>query len=90
MHEGNPYGHLEIDGLNEADEIAAITGRPVSETKLALDELERRGVFSRTGGGVIFSRRMVRAYQRSEVGRAHANRQHGNSTNVIRPDKWPK
>lgn len=88
MHEGDPYGHLDIDGIDEADEIAALTGRPVAETKLALAELEKRGVFSRTAGGVIFSRRMVRARERAEVGREHIAKRWGKG-NVIKPN-WPK
>lgn len=61
MHEGQPYGHLTIDGVApDLAGIAALIGRPVAETKKALSELEVRNVFSRAPEGTIFSRRMVR------------------------------
>lgn len=61
MHEGQPYGHLTIDGVApDLSGIAALTGRPVAEAKKALAELEVRKVFSRTPEGTIYSRRMVR------------------------------
>lgn len=67
MHEGEPYGHLTIDGAKpDINDIAALIGRPVAEVRRALDELESRQVFSRDEGGVIYSRRMVRDKARAE------------------------
>ena len=73
MHEGEPYGHLTIDGtVPNLQGIASLVARPVSEVRKALDELESRQVFSRSESGAIFSRRMVRDNERSEEGRKHA------------------
>jgi hypothetical protein len=66
MHEGEPYGHLTINGA--APNMAALVsliGRPSKEVEKALAELEAQCVFSRTDRGVIFSRRMVRDEQRA-------------------------
>lgn len=61
MHEGEPYGHLTIEGHPpNLNEIASLTARPVTETRKALAELEARKVFSRSPEGTIYSRRMVR------------------------------
>lgn len=60
MHEGEPYGHLTVGGLSPSvDDIAALVGRPLSEVRKAMTELEQRQIFSRDGG-TIFSRRLVR------------------------------
>lgn len=70
MHEGEPYGHLTIDGIapDEAA-IAALVGRPAAEVRKAIAELEQRKVFSRSDSGAIFSRRMIADAERSEEGR---------------------
>ncbi len=61
MHDGDPYGHLAINGAAISDEQAArLVGCEVREYKRALAELERKNVFSRTEAGIIYSRRMVR------------------------------
>jgi len=61
MHEGEPYGHLLIDGKPpDVSEISALVGRPIKEVTKALDELRGRGVFSTSEAGTIYSRRMVR------------------------------
>jgi len=56
MHEGEPYGHLTTSG----DLLLRVTGLTAKQYAALLDELEARGVFSRTDTGGIFSRRMVR------------------------------
>jgi len=67
MHEGEPYGHLTIDGIEPNEPgIAALVARPLKEVKRALAELDRFQVFSRTEAGVIFSRRMVRDKAKAE------------------------
>lgn len=53
-------GYVTVDGKPMgAEEIAIIAGQPAKAVKPLLDELERRGVFSRSGKGVIYCRRMV-------------------------------
>ena len=67
MHEADDYGHLEING--RAPDIATLSrliGVDASDTKLAVKELDRNGVFSRTDAGMIFSRRMVRDKSKAE------------------------
>lgn len=60
-HEGEPYGHLTIDGkVPDLPGIAALVARPLKEVKAAIAELEERNVFSRADNGAIISRRMVR------------------------------
>lgn len=69
MHEGDPYGHLTIDGVPVLiEDIASLAGLDHATTKSLMDELERRGVFSRNGDGVIYSRRMVRDEKRRKDG----------------------
>lgn len=61
MHEAEPYGHLVLAGRAvDYSTLAALIGMDAGEVKRAVKELESRGVFSRTDGGVIFSRRMIR------------------------------
>lgn len=72
MHEGQPYGHLTIDGIApDIAGIAGLVGRPLAETRKALAELETRNVFSRTDAGTIFSRRMVRDHVKQERDKAN-------------------
>lgn len=60
-HEGEPYGHLTIDGkVPDLPGIAALVARPLKEVKAAIAELEDRNVFSRADNGAVISRRMVR------------------------------
>jgi hypothetical protein len=54
MHEGEPYGHLLIDGKAPSEpDIAALVARPLSEVRKALVELAERGVYSKTDTGTI-------------------------------------
>lgn len=72
MHEGEPYGHLTIDGKQpDLAGIAALVARPAKEVKQALAELEERNIFSRAETGAIFSRRMVRDKAKAERDRAN-------------------
>ena|SRR6202035_2146522 len=71
MHESEPYGHLLIAGRPPAiNTIALHLARPAAEVKRAMEELEANGVFSKTGDGIIFSRRMVRDFQKAERDKA--------------------
>jgi len=61
MHEGEPYGHLTLNGHDiEPATLARMVGSPLRDVRRALVELETAGVFSRTEKGTIFSRCMVR------------------------------
>lgn len=72
MHEGEPYGHLTIDGKQpDMNEIAALVARPIKEVRAAFAELEDRKVFSRADNGSIYSRRMVRDKAKAERDRAN-------------------
>jgi hypothetical protein len=78
MHEGEPYGHLTIDGAPPSLEaIAALLGRPPKEVTKALAELEARRVFDRAENDAIVSRRFVRDNQRAEEGREYISRRWG-------------
>lgn len=69
MHEGQPYGHLTIDGVVPTeDDIASLVARPATEVKKALAELGARTVFGRDEiSGAIVSRRMVKDKAKSEL-----------------------
>lgn len=85
MHEGEPYGHLTIDGVaTPTNSIAALVGRPVNEVGKALAELEARGVFDRAASGGIVSRRMVRDKVKADQDRA--NGKGGGNPNLRAPD----
>lgn len=61
MHDGEPYGHLSVNGQPLTDQQAAkIVGVTPAVYRRCLAELERAGVSSRTPEGTLFSRRMVR------------------------------
>lgn len=61
MHDGEPYGHLAVEGVALTEEqIVRLAGTSVAEYRKALKELDRAGVPSRTAAGIIYSRRMVR------------------------------
>lgn len=61
MHEGNPYGHLLLNGKKpDAKQIASLLSAQTKDVARLLTQLESAAVFSRTDDGVIFSRRMVR------------------------------
>lgn len=62
MHSGEPYGHLTTaNGIPiTADELARMEGVRPARVRSWIAELEGKGVFSRTPGGIVYSRRMVR------------------------------
>lgn len=61
MHEGEPYGHLTLNGRPmTVAQLANQCRISASQCAKLLRELEDAGVPSRTPDGVIFSRRMVR------------------------------
>lgn len=68
MHEAEPYGHLVLAGrAMDYKTLSRVIGVDAGEVKRAVKELEDRGVFTRTNGGVIFSRRMVRDESRRKT-----------------------
>ncbi len=61
LHDGDPYGHLAVNGKERSIEsVARIIGTTPKILKPLIDEMEENGLFSRSEEGVIFSRRMVR------------------------------
>ena len=61
MHDGEPYGHLTMQGrVIDNDMLARLVGENSGTIKKLTKELELNGVFSRTAEGVIYSRRMIR------------------------------
>lgn len=80
MHEGEPYGHLTLNGRAMTNAQLANQCRitPPVCTKL-VQELEDAGVFSRNPEGVIFSRRMVRdeAIRNARAAGGKAGAEHG-------------
>lgn len=70
MHEADPYGHLVVRGKIPTEaQIAMLVGASADEVEILIGELEAAGVFSRSGKGMIFSRRMVRDEKKSKTAR---------------------
>lgn len=66
MHEGEPYGHLSLNGkVIPPVNLARMCSCDLKEFDACLQELEDANIFSRTDGGVVYSRRMVRDHVRS-------------------------
>ena len=64
-HEAAPYGYVLINGnAPDIPTLARVVGVSESDCESFIDELERHGVFSRTRGGTIYSRKMVRGAQK--------------------------
>lgn len=75
MHEAEPYGHLILSGrAMDYRTLSRLIGVDLGEVKRAVKELEDRGVFSRTDGGVIFSRRMIRDEQKRKTRQENGSR----------------
>lgn len=86
MHDGEPYGHLTAGGVAiDTATLAGMAGIAPRKCTSLLHELERRGVFSRTKDGVIFSRRMVKDEHIRTV-RAQSGRLGGNPDLLKQPD----
>ncbi len=75
MHEGDPIGHLTMNGRPATlRQIASSANVTEKEAKKLLAELDEAGVFSRTSDGTIYCRRMVRDTAASDVGRTYAEK----------------
>jgi len=87
MQQGEPYGHLALNGKGILPDILArILGCTLPEIERYLSELESAGVFSRTEDGTIFSRRMIRD-EEIRVKRAAGGYKALNHPNVAKPKK---
>ncbi len=82
----DPIGYVAVNGeALTPDDVARLCGTSPAEASTLISELERNGVFSRNGKGMIYSRRMVRD------AKAHAEsmkygRRGGNPSLVNPPD----
>jgi len=86
MHEGEPYGHLTVNGkVPDAKRLSAMIGKTEKEVTWCLTELDDAGVFSRTADGTIYSRRLVRDKTISDEGRVNGKRG-GNPTLKPKPN----
>lgn len=66
MHEAEPYGHLVVKGVAvEPGMLAKMVGIGLKECRNLLATLRQVGVFSETEAGVIYSRRMVRDFDKA-------------------------
>ena len=82
-HEGDPYGHVTINGTAPTvKRLATISGIAEGAAKTLLEELREAGVFSVTEDGVIFSRRMVRDKAASGRGKDHG--ENGGNPEILR------
>jgi hypothetical protein len=85
MHDGEPYGHLAVNGKPLTDaQVAAMVGVSVARYRKLLQELEVSGVSSRGDDGALFSRRMVRDEYLREV-RATSGKLGGNPALLVKP-----
>lgn len=88
MHSAVPYGHLLINGSPASDtQLAMLTGASPDQITVLIGELETAGVFSRTGKGVIYSRRMTRDEKRAALARKHG--QSGGNPNLCNTTRNP-
>ncbi len=72
MHRAEPYGHLLIGGISPTNaQLATQVGADIAVVEAAYAELESLSVFSKDDNGVIYSRRMVRDWQKAEIARTN-------------------
>ncbi len=70
MHRSERYGQLLISGHAPTEaQLAVQVGASTPEVSELCGQLEAAGVFSRTGSGVIYSRRMTRDYKKVKIAR---------------------
>jgi hypothetical protein len=80
MHEGEPYGHLTVQGRPiDLPMLARLCGETPTILRKLLKELSENEVFSTTECGVIFSRRMVKdeAVRESRAAGGNAGKSYG-------------
>lgn len=79
-HEGDPVGHVTINGKPPTPkQVAAIVRSTEKEVTKLLRELEDAGVFSRSDAGAIYSRRMVRDAEISAAGAEYVSKRRDRS-----------
>src|SRR6476469_1137509 len=72
MWEASPRGYLQINGqVIDQEELSLQVGAKPAQVRKALAELHRNDVYSVNDSGVIFSRRMVREREKSEINGAN-------------------
>lgn len=70
MHRSERYGQLLIAGSSPTEaQLAVQVGASTPEVSEMIGQLEAAGVFSRTGSGVIYSRRMTRDNRKANIAR---------------------
>lgn len=75
MHQAEPHGSLLVNGVAPtARELAGLANLSEYRAKKCLEELEKRGVFSRDPDGTIFSRRMRKDDAREERDRENGRK----------------
>jgi hypothetical protein len=80
MHRSERYGQLLINGHVPTDaQLAVQVGASPNEVTALLADLESAGVFSRSVGGAIYSRRMTRDEKKAKIAR-HNGKAGGNPT----------
>jgi hypothetical protein len=90
MHEAEPYGHLLLNGMPvEHAMLARMTGVSVTEVSDLIAELRQAGVMSVTSEGVIFSRRMVRDYERAQKGKEWVSKRWSKPADSANETKGP-
>jgi hypothetical protein len=88
MHTATPYGHLLINGSPVSDtQLAMLAGIPPEQVSALVGELEAAGVFSCTGKGVIYSRRMTRDEKKAVL--ARKNGKAGGNPNLCKTKPNP-
>jgi len=79
MMNAEPYGHLAVNGKPMSDEQAArLTGIDIGTFKAILKEIEDAGISSRTDAGMLYSRRLVRDYEKFMAASANGKKGGGN------------
>ena len=82
MYEAKPTGHLIVnEKAPTSSQLATLVGSDIKTVNKAITELESNGVFSRTEGGIIYSRRMEKDALRSDAGREFVSKRWGNGGN---------
>ncbi len=92
MHQGEPYGHLQVNGVPiSMKELATMAGldpkRGTERVQKWVQELDKMGVLSRTKNGIIYSRRMVRDESNRLINKQNGKK--GGNPNLVNPVNPP-
>ena len=86
MHEAEPYGHLLVNGkVISNKQLGSLVGCSADEATTLLLELEQEGVYSITLDGIIYSRRMVRDFEKAKRDKENGGK--GGNPSLNPPDK---